>query len=346
MDHFYMKLSVDVKDGHIKYFVHYQGWNKNWDEWVGDARIMKFNAVGLQKQKELKEFYSKPGKKVKGLRKSDLLNQEYPPPEALRRLEEAASNDGAASASSSSSQPPKQPPPKQQPPSKQLPPPPPLPPPAAAASTTSKRSARESLSSAVADPDASASESSGTGGAFGGGTGKRLRIQIELSRPLKLWLADDADLVCKQKRLLALPPPPSQTVSGILGRFVTTQSAISNADELERERLSEFVAGLQSYFNTVLNSQLLYSNERQQFSSLLKSHRTAMPASLYGCMHLLRLFVRLGDLLSHTKLDLKCLNTLLDYCDAFLLFLERNMDVFMTSGSYEPPDPRLASQQA
>ncbi len=25
---------VEVKDGQTKYFIHYMGWNKNWDEWV------------------------------------------------------------------------------------------------------------------------------------------------------------------------------------------------------------------------------------------------------------------------------------------------------------------------
>ena len=27
--------------GEFQYFVHYQGWNKNWDEWVGETRILK-----------------------------------------------------------------------------------------------------------------------------------------------------------------------------------------------------------------------------------------------------------------------------------------------------------------
>ena len=31
--------------GNIMYYVHYQGWNKNWDEWVAENRILKINQV-------------------------------------------------------------------------------------------------------------------------------------------------------------------------------------------------------------------------------------------------------------------------------------------------------------
>jgi hypothetical protein len=25
----------------MKYFIHYSGWNKNWDEWVPESRVLK-----------------------------------------------------------------------------------------------------------------------------------------------------------------------------------------------------------------------------------------------------------------------------------------------------------------
>ncbi|XP_065319520.1 uncharacterized protein LOC135927455 isoform X4 [Gordionus sp. m RMFG-2023] len=37
-----------------KYYIHYSGWNKNWDEWVNEARILKLNPENILKQKELK----------------------------------------------------------------------------------------------------------------------------------------------------------------------------------------------------------------------------------------------------------------------------------------------------
>ena len=33
------KCVKSKKDGNsFSYFIHYQGWNKNWDEWVGETR--------------------------------------------------------------------------------------------------------------------------------------------------------------------------------------------------------------------------------------------------------------------------------------------------------------------
>jgi len=38
----------DVDKSHERcYFVHYNGWNKNWDEWVGPDRLVKNNEAGL-----------------------------------------------------------------------------------------------------------------------------------------------------------------------------------------------------------------------------------------------------------------------------------------------------------
>ena len=34
---------VELRDDQTKYFIHYMGWNKNWDEWVSD--ISKFSST-------------------------------------------------------------------------------------------------------------------------------------------------------------------------------------------------------------------------------------------------------------------------------------------------------------
>ena len=36
-----------------KYLIHYHGWNKNWDEWVPDARILKYTESHLERKREL-----------------------------------------------------------------------------------------------------------------------------------------------------------------------------------------------------------------------------------------------------------------------------------------------------
>uniref|UniRef100_H2UNL3 Mortality factor 4 like 1 n=1 Tax=Takifugu rubripes TaxID=31033 RepID=H2UNL3_TAKRU len=46
-------VKISIKDKQIKYFIHYSGWNKNWDEWVPESRVLKYVESNLQKQKEL-----------------------------------------------------------------------------------------------------------------------------------------------------------------------------------------------------------------------------------------------------------------------------------------------------
>jgi hypothetical protein len=36
--------------GTLMYFVHYLGWNKNWDEWVNETRILKITPENLEKK--------------------------------------------------------------------------------------------------------------------------------------------------------------------------------------------------------------------------------------------------------------------------------------------------------
>ena len=48
-------MKGQLKDKVTRYLIHYNGWNKNWDEWVPENRVLKFNEANLQKQRELRE---------------------------------------------------------------------------------------------------------------------------------------------------------------------------------------------------------------------------------------------------------------------------------------------------
>uniref|UniRef100_A0A8I5YPT0 Mortality factor 4-like protein 1 n=1 Tax=Pongo abelii TaxID=9601 RepID=A0A8I5YPT0_PONAB len=55
-------VKVAIKDKQVKYFIHYSGWNKNWDEWVPESRILKYVDTNLQKQRELQKANQKTKK--------------------------------------------------------------------------------------------------------------------------------------------------------------------------------------------------------------------------------------------------------------------------------------------
>ena len=48
-------VKVAIKDKQVKYFIHYSGWNKNWDEWLPESRVLKYVDTNLQKQRELQK---------------------------------------------------------------------------------------------------------------------------------------------------------------------------------------------------------------------------------------------------------------------------------------------------
>uniref|UniRef100_A0A8C5I3F7 Mortality factor 4-like protein 1 n=1 Tax=Gouania willdenowi TaxID=441366 RepID=A0A8C5I3F7_GOUWI len=52
-------VKISIKEKQIKYFIHYSGWNKNWDEWVPESRVLKYVDSNLAKQKELQKANQK-----------------------------------------------------------------------------------------------------------------------------------------------------------------------------------------------------------------------------------------------------------------------------------------------
>jgi len=53
------------KDVGWQYDIHYKGWNKTWDEWVTEERLLKMNSENLLKQKNLIEEHKKREKSEK-----------------------------------------------------------------------------------------------------------------------------------------------------------------------------------------------------------------------------------------------------------------------------------------
>ncbi|KAI8334648.1 chromo domain-containing protein required for cell polarity [Chlamydoabsidia padenii] len=54
------KLETDdeKKTNYPIYYVHYQGWNKKWDEWLDNTRILTWNEENLALQKRNEQFYA------------------------------------------------------------------------------------------------------------------------------------------------------------------------------------------------------------------------------------------------------------------------------------------------
>ena len=71
-------LKGAMKEKMPRYFIHYNGWNKNWDEWVPESRVLKYCEANLQKQKELREQNLKSKKARKKIEKGgDVLDKSH-----------------------------------------------------------------------------------------------------------------------------------------------------------------------------------------------------------------------------------------------------------------------------
>uniref|UniRef100_A0A2K5P981 Uncharacterized protein n=1 Tax=Cebus imitator TaxID=2715852 RepID=A0A2K5P981_CEBIM len=61
-------VKVAIKDKQVKYFIHYSGWNKNWDEWVPE----KLQKAHQEEYAEGKMRGAAPGKKTSGLQQKNV----------------------------------------------------------------------------------------------------------------------------------------------------------------------------------------------------------------------------------------------------------------------------------
>ena len=69
----------------------------------------------------------------------------------------------------------------------------------------------------------------------------------------------------------------------------------------------------------MLGTQLLYKFERPQYADILRKQAVGTPMSdTYGFIHLVRLFVKIGQMLAYTQLDDKSISMINFHLHDFL----------------------------
>ncbi|KAK4749420.1 hypothetical protein SAY87_026869 [Trapa incisa] len=151
---------------------------------------------------------------------------------------------------------------------------------------------------------------------------KFVKIQIPLT--LKKQLVDDWEFVTQQDKLIKLPRSP--TVDDILTSYLDYKS---KKDAMITDSVGEVLKGLRCYFDKALPAMLLYKKERQQYKETIAP--TESPSTIYGAEHLLRLFVKLPELLAHVNIEEETLTRLQQKLADFLKFMQKNQSSFFLS---------------
>jgi mortality factor 4-like protein 1 len=160
-------------------------------------------------------------------------------------------------------------------------------------------------------------------------------LPIQMALGLKKLLVEDWEKVVQDQKILTLPR--SVTVTNILDLFVESKKKKTSSNSSATVHL-EVVAGLREYFDRTLGKLLLYRIERVQYNEIVAANPTFSPSEWYGAEHLLRLFVKLPQLLGRLHLDTQIAEALQTRLQEVLKFLQKTPQRFFTAEYFHPDE--------
>ncbi|KAH9624297.1 hypothetical protein KSS87_003868 [Heliosperma pusillum] len=121
-------------------------------------------------------------------------------------------------------------------------------------------------------------------------------VKIQMPSTLKKQLVDDWESVMQKDKLVKLPRSPN--VDEVLKKYLEYRT---RKDGTMTDSVAEILNGLRCYFDKALPLMLLYKKERQQYQESVTNN--VSPSTIYGAEHLLRLFVKLPELLAYVNME-------------------------------------------
>ena len=285
--------------GNRRWFVklHWKGWSARWEQWQPEDQVLEVNPENRKLQKQTE----------KGLVKKGVIEQVL-----AKNAEEVRRNASSVAAASAPSG-------------------------GAAASSPAANKKRK------AEPTPAKGGDSKQGGTAKvkcskGETPEKVNADLEvtLGQQLKKRMLDDYN---RSKGTL-LPLPRPHTVRDVLQAYVDTKAASRKRAEAsgQPDTVGELQEGLLSYFDAALPKILLYNSERAEHAAAIDRARGgATPSDIYGAEHLLRLLVRLPDLLKYSQVEAAVAELLQASVADLLKFLHSNKGLEMFAPADKAP---------
>lgn len=162
-----------------------------------------------------------------------------------------------------------------------------------------------------------------------------LPAMFNMPSELKRASVDDWESITKLSTLITLPREPS--VEKILKLW--EESRVAAGKEVDRAT-TEVCASLTEYFDALAPTMLLYRAERQQFENHFgkNSPDSPRPSSVYGVEHLIRLFIKLPQLLLDSGIyeeDKALLKKIAERVNDLMFYIKCNGRTLFANGGYE-----------
>jgi len=313
-------IKIKKESNEYQYFVHYQGWNKNWDEWITDKRMLKQVGENFEKQKRLLATHlaeTRANKKIKketkkgskgGSDSGSNSRASTPvgdrPPGPGRPLKRTVADDERSTSSRDEE----------------------LPVNAPIIGVKKETSTRKRMKEKEAD------EVMEDGA---------ITYNIDIPEELKYVLANDWELVAQQRKLFSLPA--KVTVSNIIDQYIDHLETVDNITPQKKLTAMEVIRGLGEHFNASVGPQLLYDIENLQYQEV-SNQGAVQPSDIYGSPHLLRLMVKISGYLESSKIKEMYCKLIEEHIEDFLSYLEMNRSMFFTSKNYIPATPEFLAR--
>ncbi|KAF2768682.1 MRG-domain-containing protein [Teratosphaeria nubilosa] len=291
-----LKDSSDKNGGHV-YRVHYKGWKNTWDDWVPQERIRKLTEENKELANNLKKDMDAQRRAAAGKPASTSTSKKRPFGSDLAGSSARGSEDRSSAV--------------------------PAPPPTRG---TKRGREIEGIDKKIQQEDDFV---------------RRPAVRLVMPDVLKSALVDDWEHVTKENKLATVPSPTP--VTRFLNEYYAFESQQRRPGSADADILEEVIAGVKEYFNKSLGRILLYRFERQQFYEMHKQveaghgeHAGETLADVYGCEHLLRLFVSMPDLIAHTNMDHQSVTRLREELVKMTQWLAKRMDTYLAA-EYQHP---------